>query len=91
MINFDNIAVNIELGSRRHERVHDKVLAKLIWFIFSQLSDIINFDHVDLPIVKHPLSLELEGRKYDITFLAGDYQVWIEVKTRKVKEPLLAK
>ena len=75
-----------ELLKDKELRMHDKILLILVEFIYNNISKTINYDHQTYFIPKNEsVPLELNGRKYDISFIFKDRIIFLEIKTRKIK------
>jgi hypothetical protein len=68
----------------RRERLHHQVIKDLVESLYLRGYLILNYDHITLSIPKMNVSLENEGRRYDIVATDSEYLIYIEVKTRKI-------
>jgi len=71
------------------ERLHDVVICILVDFIYNNVSEFVNYDHVDYLVPKSKdIPLRWRGKNYDIAFLFGDRIVFLEVKTVSLTDVL---
>ncbi|RLC78926.1 MAG: hypothetical protein DRJ03_24465 [Chloroflexi bacterium] len=58
---------------------HFELLCFFVNLIYNNISQIINYDHVDLPFPKSPIPLKWQGKYADISFKTGNKIVFINI------------
>jgi len=83
VINLAKLAIRTERPKNISE-TQAYILEELVKFIYAEISDKINYDHVNLEIPRTPLRLWYRKRRRDISFLLGRELVFIDVYVEKL-------
>lgn len=63
---------------------HLAVLYSFVMHIAGSVSPLINYDHLEMPVVKYPIPLKHRKKDYDISFILNDRIVYVDIETEKL-------
>lgn len=77
-------AITHNIGKARF-KMHDEIQLFLLEHIEKHLTSFINYDHLNLGMPRYNIPLNIDKHRFDISFILGQYLIFIEIKTRKLK------